>query len=335
MILDRKIRVLTLDGGGIRGLIPAQILFNIEKLLKEKFGENSKLGDYFDVIAGTSTGGIITSLLLLKDDNDNLIYSTQDIINLYLSKSDSIFKKGFWHKIKTVFGLFGAEYEVGCYEELLKKYFGEKQLKDLKKPSIICSYDTDKRECVLFKQHYAIQNEADNFYLKDVVRATSSAPTYFRPVKIKSLTGEEYTLVDGGIYANNPTMCAFIEIDKIFKKSDGSRISINDIKILSIGTGEYDISYVWDKIKKWGKIKWIKPFIDMSMSATNEVTDYQIKKLYSYNNFSEGYLRLNSVLDKSDNSISNIKAENLSKLTKIGNDIFLINKVLIEKFIDL
>ncbi|MFM2394465.1 MAG: hypothetical protein RLZZ546_2447 [Bacteroidota bacterium] len=100
MILNRKVRVLTLDGGGIRGLIPAQILYNVEELMKEEFGDDFKLGDYFDIIAGTSTGGIITSLLLLKDENDNLVYTTKDIVNLYLQKMEIFLKKHFGIKLK-------------------------------------------------------------------------------------------------------------------------------------------------------------------------------------------------------------------------------------------
>ncbi len=335
MNLDRKIRVLCIDGGGIRGVIPAQILVNIELLLKEEYGNDFKLGDYFDIVAGTSTGGIITSLLLLTDEKNELVYNTEDILNLYLNKNNIIFKKGFWHKIKTIFGFFGAEFENLGFEALLNEYFGNKQLKDLKKPTVICSYDTEKRKCVLFKQHYALTEKSYNFYLKDIVRATSAAPTYFKPVKIKSLLNEEYSLVDGGIYANNPTMCAFIEVSKIFKKDNGDNYNIKDIKVLSIGTGEYNIKYPWSIIKKWGIVQWIKPFIDMSMSATNEVTDYQIEKLYEYSDFSEGYLRLTTDLNKINSAMDNIKSNNLDHLKEIGNNIFLINKEKIKKFINL
>jgi patatin-like phospholipase/acyl hydrolase len=335
MSLDRKIRVLTIDGGGIRGIISAQLLVNIEQQLQDKFGENFKLGDYFDIVAGTSTGGIITSLLLLKDDEGNLIYDTTDIVNLYLHNNQEIFKKNLWHRIKTLFGVFGAEFENDGFEELLEKYLGNKELKDLSKPSVILAYDTYKRTCVLFKQHYAINDPSHNFYLKDVVRATSSAPTYFRPVKIHSFTNEEYTLVDGGVYANNPSMCAFVEINKIFKKENGDRYDIQDIKILSIGTGIYDIKYPWYKIKKWGLVKWIKPFIDVSMSATNEVTDYQIRKMFEYSDCPDGYLRINLDLNATESSIDNIKKTNLNKLKILGDKIFLINKDKIKKFIEL
>ncbi|MFM2394466.1 MAG: hypothetical protein RLZZ546_2448 [Bacteroidota bacterium] len=208
-------------------------------------------------------------------------------------------------------------------------------LTDLKKPSIICSYDTERRACILFKQHYALTLDTHNFYLKDVVRATSAAPTYFAPAKIKSLSNEEYSLVDGGVYANNPTMCALIEVNKIFKKENGDDFGIKDIKIMSIGTGDHNQKYPWNKINKWGIINWIKPFIDISMSATNEVTDYQIKKLYEYNNSSDNYVRINTELNKNESTIDNIKTSNLTTLMNIGNNLFLINKEKIKKFITL
>lgn len=333
--MNRKLRVLSLDGGGIRGIISAKILNHIETMLKVEYGQDFRLGNYFDIVTGTSTGGIITCLLLLKDDDGNLIYDTSDILDLYLTKNSQIFKKRFWHKIKTVFGFFGSEFETKEYERLLDKYFGDKTLKDLKYPSIICSYDTERRACILFKQHYAIQDESYNFYLKDVVRGTTAAPTYFTPVKIKSITNEEYTLIDGGVYANNPTMCALVEINKIFRKENGRPYGIHDIKILSIGTGNYDTKYPWYKIIHWGIIKWIQPFIDISMSATNEVTEYQIRKVYEYNNSSENYLRLSVELNKNESSMDNIKKNNVENLISIGNNMFSINKESIKKFIDL
>lgn len=335
MILNRKVRVLSLDGGGIRGILSSQILLNIENLLKEKYGNDFKIGDYFDIITGTSTGGIITSLILLQNENGELIYSAKDVIDLYLNNKKNIFKKSFLHRLKTVFGFFGSKFQEDSFEKLLYQYFGNSELKNLKKPCVICSYDTLKRNCVLFKQHYAKDDLTCNFYLRDVVRATSAAPTYFRPVKIKSFNNDEYSLIDGGLYANNPTMCALIEVNKVYRKDNFENFDIKDIKILSIGTGGYDGKYKHNTVKKWGIIQWILPFIDMSMSATNEVTDYQVRKIYEYGGVSENYLRLDSILTKKDSYIDNVSNKNINNLINKGNDIFMINKEKIEKFIEL
>jgi patatin-like phospholipase/acyl hydrolase len=331
----RKLRILSLDGGGVRGIMSAQILLRIENILKTEFGSEIKIGDYFDIVAGTSTGGIITSIILLKNDKNELIYSAKDVVDLYYNNNNKIFKKTFLHKIKTFFGFFGSQFKEDGIENVLQTYFKDIQLKELKKPSLICSYDTNNRKCVIFKQHLAEIDDAHNFYLKDVVRATTAAPLYFKPAKIKSITGDEYSLIDGGIYANNPAMCALVEVNKIFEKENGRKYNIRDIKILSLGTGEYNKRYVWDKIKKWGLVNWIIPFIDMTSSSTNEVTDYQLSKLYEYNNCPENYLRIDVNLSKKERLLDNTDINNINNLINIGNNVFEINKETIIKFIKL
>jgi patatin-like phospholipase/acyl hydrolase len=204
----------------------------------------------------------------------------------------------------------------------------------LNKPSIITSYDTNKRKCVLFKQHHAIKNESKNFYIREIIKASSSAPIYFKPSKIFSLSGEEYSLIDGGIYANNPAMCGFVEIDKLFKKEDGSNYGLKDIQILSIGSGTYKRKYKWLDIRNWGILQWIIPFIEMSMSAVNEITNYQFKRMFMLENVSENYLRINVNLEESDCKIDNVEKSNIDKLKIIGDELFLINKDIIKKFMN-
>ncbi len=335
MVLNRKLRILSLDGGGVRGIMSAQILMRIESVLKQEYGDDFKIGDYFDIIAGTSTGGIITSIILIKNDDDELIYSAKDVVDLYYDNNDDIFKKPFLHKLKTFFGFFGSQFKEDGLEDVLENYFGNKQLKELKKPSLICSYDTNQRKCVIFKQHLAEVDASHNFYLKDVVRGATAAPTYFKPAKIKSITGDEYCLIDGGIYANNPAMCALVEVNKIFEKDNGKKFNIRDIKIISLGTGDYNKKYSWDKIRKWGIVNWIIPFIDMTSSSTNEVTDYQLSKLYEYNNCSENYLRIDVNLSKKESFLDNTDMNNIKNLISIGNNVFEINKERIIKFIKL
>lgn len=334
--MNKKIRILSLDGGGIKGVITSVLLNNIEKMFQvENNNPDYRLVDDFDMVVGTSTGAIITALLLMNDCNGNLKYSTDDIVNLYMTEGSKIFKQDFWYKIKTIFGLFGAKYQSDSYESLLLKYFSDSKLSDLNKPSIITSYDTNKRKCVLFKQHHAIKNKSSDFYIREIVKASSSAPIYFTPTKMCSFSGDEYSLIDGGIYANNPAMCGFIEIDKLFKKEDGSNYELKDIQILSIGSGIYKKKYGWFDIRKWGIFRWIMPFIEMSMSAVNEITNYQLHRMFLLSNVSENYLRINVGLNADECKIDNIKKSNIDNLKRIGEETFLINKDIIKKFMNI
>ena len=98
--MARFTRILSLDGGGVRGLIPAQILIYVEQKLQEKTGNSrAKIAEYFDLIAGTSAGGILTCLYLCPDPNspNKPLLSAEEVLQFYYEKSDQIFAKSFWH----------------------------------------------------------------------------------------------------------------------------------------------------------------------------------------------------------------------------------------------
>src|SRR4051794_8458418 len=94
-------KILSIDGGGIRGIIPGQVLVALEKKLQEKTGKESRLADYFDFFAGTSTGGILTCICLCPSENDptKARFSAQEAVNLYIENGDDIFNVPFWKKV--------------------------------------------------------------------------------------------------------------------------------------------------------------------------------------------------------------------------------------------
>jgi patatin-like phospholipase/acyl hydrolase len=333
-VKERKIRLLSLDGGGIKGILSGQILVRIEEMLKDITGEpTTRIGDYFDIIAGTSTGGILACAYLMPDGINRPLYSAEEVINFYLEHGDDIFHKSLKQKIKSGFGFFGAEYDSTGLENTLEKYFGMTELKELIKPCLIPSLDTEKRKCVFFKQHYASFDMSENFYVKDLLRATTSAPTYFKPASIQSLSGETYSLVDGGVFANNPTLCAYTEVNKLFNPN--RNLTVRDVKILSLGTGHNDAIYKNEIIRKWGLIKWAKPSIDMMMSSSSKVTDYELGKLFESFNVSNQYLRVNPNIPYELSYMDNGKHENMEKLKEIGDLTFEKNKETLKEFLEI
>lgn len=240
--MSKKIRILSLDGGGIRGIITCVILKYIEEQLQKQDNPNAKLGDYFDLIAGSSTGGLLAAILLFPDNSKKARFSVQEALDLYAKKGDTIFNVSLWEHIINPFGLFNEKISQKNIEKQLDEVFGKLELKDFIKPCLITSYDIGKRNAKFFTSHDA-KESLQNFYVKDICRATSAAPTYFEPAKIKSLYGQDFTLIDGGVYANNPALCAYAEARKIkFSKelNDEEKIdfpSINDMIIVSVGTG--------------------------------------------------------------------------------------------------
>ena len=133
-----KIRILTIDGGGIRGLIPARILVRVEELLQEiSRNKKAKISDYFDLVAGTSTGGILTALILAPEPG----YKAVDFVDLYAKYGTSIFTRAVATKTVDPLGLFNPLYQHDTLETVLLKYFGDLKVSELVRPCLIPMYN--------------------------------------------------------------------------------------------------------------------------------------------------------------------------------------------------
>ena len=164
-------KILSIDGGGIRGLIPALILQEIETQT------GKPIYKLFDLIVGTSTGGIL-AIGLTKPGN---VFSAKELVSLYRNQGGEIFTRSLWKYASSVGGVFDERYNEDSLEEILKERFGETELKATRRDIIITSYDIEKRKPYLFKSSKA-KNPGRNHLLRDVARATSAAPTYFEPL---------------------------------------------------------------------------------------------------------------------------------------------------------
>lgn len=323
--MTKKIRILSLDGGGIRGIITCVILKYIEEQLQKTDHPNAKIGDYFDLVAGSSTGGLIAALLLHPDNNQKSKFSVQEALDLYAKKGETIFSVSFWEHLINPFGLFNEKISQRSLEKQLLEVFGDLQLKDLVKPCLITSYDICERKAKFFASHEA-QAPIENFYVRDACRATSAAPTYFEPAQVKSFYGQVFTLIDGGVYANNPALCAYAEARKIDfsevlgddKKKD--RPSVKDIVMVSIGTGTIHKPYHFKDLANAGKIKWIGPLIDMLLSSNAETIDYNLQKMFETLGARnrQNYHRLMPSLRTASPDMDNTSARNIHELIQAG-----------------
>ena len=311
-------RILSIDGGGIRGIIPGQILVALEhKLKKATSNKNAGIADYFDFIAGTSTGGILTCSYLCPDPKDPLRpkFTAEEVVDLYLERGDEIFDIPLKHKIRTAGGLFDEKYPVDELEDALNDYFGKTKLSELLKPCLITSYDIKRRQGHFFTQRDAKKNEGWDYFVKDVARATSAAPTYFECSKVKSLTNINYPLIDGGVFVNNPTLCAYAEVHHEYN------VTAKGMAILSLGTGYEKKAFNYNQAKDWGMAGWIKPLISIMMSGVSEVVDYQLKQIYSAVNAPKQYLRLNTEFPINVSSdMDDASQENLNALKELGTE---------------
>ena len=315
MKMSRKVRVLSIDGGGIRGIIPAKILIRVEELLQE-YSQNpdAKIGDYFDLIAGTSTGGILTALCLCpeKVGSKTSKYSAKNILDFYLRYGRDIFKRSFMTKYLDYFGLFHPIYQKESLETILQKYLGDYRLSDLTKPCLIPAYDIELGKATFFNQLGIAKDSGRDELVRDVVRATTAAPTYF-PV---ARPNDDNAFIDGGLFANNPALCAYVEATKF-----PCEPVPKEILILSLGTGAADIHYPYQRARNWGRLSWVIPVINIYGSAASQTVDHQLEKLYEQKGLESNYLRIEPSLNKFkvDKGMDSVSDRNLKALQHIGD----------------
>ncbi|HVA98307.1 MAG TPA: patatin-like phospholipase family protein [Bacteroidia bacterium] len=318
--MSKYTRILSIDGGGIRGILPGQILVALEKKIQEKAqNPSARLADYFDFIAGTSTGGILTCIYLCPDDNNRPLFSAENAVNLYLQSGSGIFKSNLGKKIESFGGLRDEKYPAKTLEKLLLTYLRDIKLSQLLRPCIITSYDIFNRNTHFFTQHDAKAKPGYDYFLRDVARATSAAPTYFEPALIKSMSEVSYPLIDGGVFANNPALCAYAEVRQVFKNENTKKgITAKDMFMLSIGTGQVRKPYKYSKAKGWGSIGWVEPVLDIMMSGASDTVDFQLMQLFDAANVSENYIRIVPEFGMASSDMDDVKPENLIALKEAG-----------------
>ena len=322
--------LLSLDGGGIRGVITTRLMSWVERQLQDLSGnKDARLVDYFDFFAGTSTGGLMASCYLMPDESgERPKYSAHDVEELYLSLGDKIFSLNLWQKVSRGHGMASAKYPSDSIENILMDYFGDLKLSELLRPCLITSYDMRANRQMMFRRHRAYKSDDDNFYVRDVCRATTSAPTYFEPYLIKSLSGTEYFCIDGGIFGPNPALFAYSELRRLDNNARAS-----NMLLLSFGTGNYLDSYEEKEVKGWGKLEWYRPMVNLMSSNSIYNADSQIRMVFR--DSSRNYVRVDPELtEKELSSIDLVSKDNLGKLQNIADNYITHNKDELEIFVE-
>lgn len=336
-----KIKILTLDGGGIRGILPCAILAELEKRL------NKPVSQVFDLMAGTSTGGIIACGLNIPDPArpGQPKFSAATFGQLYEKDGAKIFKKrgGFFGGVTSVFEeSFGHD----GLEELLLQYFGDVELRETIGEVLVTSYDIEQRKPFYFLSRLAkMQVPGENFRLRDIARSTSAAPTYFEPNQLSWQTDKFLALVDGGVFANNPSMLAYTEaIELLRRRNQGSAAPVAapvavveeagefesftaevssveslDYFMLSLGTGHVTKPYLYDKAKNWGQAQWLRPILDILMQGVSETVDYQMRYVLPPDqNGTPQYVRINPDIPEENAEMSDVSDKNIAGLQAVA-----------------
>lgn len=369
-------RILSLDGGGIWGIVSSTMLVALEKLV------GTPLNEYFDLIAGTSTGSIIACGL--SEGN-----SAQELVNLYQKNGTTIFPYTSLFSpqrlpVALKYGILGPKYSPAGLEKVLKSQFGNKKISEITKSKLlIIAYDTLSRQPIFLKNW---RSRFMDLTLWEACVCSSAAPTFFpahyltrkegglvasatsdticfaeilnvdtyNQMQLSILSGKgagqirnisnfqktrqkqiafidspwvvipdhtstyslkvEYSLIDGGVGANNPTACAIAEALRLGH-------ALKDIHVLSVGTGIFTQTIPFLEASRWGILNWATAISNVLIDASSDINDY-ISEQVSYDG---QYLRLQFRLDRESsikitNKIDDVSPENLQNLIMVAND---------------
>lgn len=320
-------RILAIDGGGIRGIVPAVVLGQLEETLQQiTQNPDTRLVDYFDLFAGTSTGSMIIAGLLAPDSGGRPSYSAKEIVELYFDNAEIIFQDSLLQDIKSVAGLVNVKYNPEGIESVFQQHFADTELKDLLKPTLIPVYDLTRGKNYFFRQQKAQTSARHNYFLKDLLRCATSAITYFPPTQISTVDNSiKRCFIDGGIFANNPALSAYAEF-----RYHNPELHAKNTMMLSLGTGKQGTHLDCEITQNWGAIEWREPASNLFANSMSDANHYQLSAVYDKK---PNYLRLDAYFDNTDkSSLDNTAKEYLDCLYHLGQKIVQNNKAAIKSF---
>lgn len=290
--MPRYFRILSIDGGGMRGLIALYALDSLEQKLKAKTHDpNVRLSDFFDLVVGTSSGTIIGTSLLCPDGNKKdkrPKYTPRKIIDLYLEHGKEIFGASLWRSIKSMGGLAQSKFSDKGITRVMKEHLGDTELKQLIKPGLFTAYDVMRQQNFFFRQHRAVRYPHENFLLYDVIRACTAAPIIFPIAEVRSLANRSYHFIDGGIFSYNPAACAYTEARKLFPENHA-----RDMLLLSLSGGTYtDVELPDEKDRQWGAWEWMSAIHYIASSGQIDVVNSQMEQMFLTCDNRNQYLRI-------------------------------------------
>lgn len=279
---------LSIDGGGMRGLIPATILTELEE-----FAGNKKIYQLFDYIGGTSIGGILALGCVATADGHSPHLEVKKLQGLFYDHGSDIFcaPRGVRKVYNKLAQLWTVQYSAAPLEKLLDLYFNNLKLSNTLAPVLVTAAKVPEGESHTFESVKAQRNNTNDYLMRHVARATSAAPTYFPGISFTDLAGErEHTFVDGGIWINNPSELVYKRIIKLFEDNP-QKADHNNVLMISLGTGICPLSNSLPKTA--GLIKAAPAVIEGMMSANSHGVDTEMRNLLEQN-----YIRIQPHLDQ-------------------------------------
>jgi uncharacterized protein len=341
--------ILSIDGGGIRGIIPAMILAEIERRTGRRIAE------MFDLIAGTSTGGILALGLTVPQEKKGQKprYEARQLVSFYEEDGKEIFHS-FWRDVVSLHGLMEERYPSEPFEGVLQKYLGEQtRLSQALTEVLITSYEIETCRPFFFTRRKARAKRSGRFdpRMWEVARSTTAAPAYFAPFQIRRSKRSHLpplTFIDAGVFVNNPTLCAYAEAVGVHSRRTGaagaegqpgaSRQSERpvevrsgrdtdahgiDFLVVSLGTGEISTPIRYEDARSWGTLRWARPLIDIAYDGGSDTVDVQMRQLMQVVKTPYLYFRFQPSLGESVSAMDDCSDRNIEDLKRRAELVFV------------
>ncbi len=314
--------ILAIDGGGTRGIIPAMVLEYMQKKINS-LGSDKSIASYFDLISGTSTGGLIALALtcpntdsFLRPYNNTNYNSAESIKDMYYSYSKEIFPKNNF-SLKSINQLWKSKYDDESYLKLLLQAFEDITLDKSLVPVLAVSYDMIEGVSFNFTS-----SKTGHLTFKDAARATSAAPTYFDALNLEDIVNnKKYSLIDGGIIANNPSLFAYTEATKLYPND-------SNFVIISLGTCRKGFNYGSESPS--GVLGWANPKIGTTIQQVYSTSQMQHIDLIAKDLPNTEYYRINSEITGDKITLDATDEKDIKRLEETAVKLIEENKELLD-----
>ncbi len=315
-------RVLSLEGGGVRALITCRLLMFLEEKLRRISGSDVRLADFFDLIVGTSTGGVLALLHAgsnLSAAQIALEFSAHIGASIPEPPLVSLLLTGFVHRTPQIKGRLLAE-------------IGKKKLSEIDIPCLVPVFDLTRHEPLLLGSHLARQKAHPDMTIKDVALAAVSVPLFFPPYELKMASGEKAFLIDGCLFAPNPAALALEEAQNM----SSAGLLTSEICLLSLGNGVSRRAA--GNPLDWKIPRWIVESIEIPMMASASLVDKSLHQLFRRVGFPRQYLRIDADLAEYAERpfrMDDTSPATLAELERIGDLIAQAHESQLEEFAQL
>ncbi|KAB2071049.1 hypothetical protein ES319_A08G196800v1 [Gossypium barbadense] len=295
----KKVRILSIDGGGTTGIVAGAALIHLEDQIRLKTSDaHAQIADFFDLIAGTGVGAVLAAMISADDGTGHPLFSARDAVEFITQNNSELFK------VKKLAGVLRRreKFSGKSMDKALKEMFKREDgtvltLKDTCKPLLVPCFDLKSSAPFVFSRADASESPSFNFELWKVCRATSATPSLFKPFPFTSIDGKtSCSTVDGGLVMNNPTAAAVTHV--LHNKRDFPSVNgVEDLLVLSLGNGP---SCGRSKVRNNDECS-TSSVVDIALDGVSETVDQMLANSFCWNR--TDYVRIQANGVETENTV--------------------------------